>query len=93
MHQFPGGPTVKSNKIGIGSVQFVSAKEASSRFLQDEPLGVSDNSLVCYVVVQGPFILSQVSYPTGMHMKEFPTAKTGVEVFDAQTGNLLLWGA
>ena len=37
----------------------------------------------------GPFFMENILVPTGT---KIPTANQVVEVFDAQTGNALLWG-
>ena len=49
-----------------------------------------DSALVCYVELRGPFFPTHVSVPPGQALPE--TVDGGIEVFDAQTGNLLVWG-
>jgi hypothetical protein len=46
------------------------------------------NAPVCYVVLQGPFRVKG-PLPPGAAA---PIINTGYELFDATTGNLLMWG-
>jgi hypothetical protein len=91
-HTFPGGPTTQGQPIRVDTVQFLRAGDARSRFLQGENLGVPDTELVCYVVLDGPFTLTNVELPPGTKSAQVPVVQKGVEVFDARTGNMLLWG-
>ena len=49
-----------------------------------------DGALVCYVELHGPFLPTIVSVPPGQALPA--TFDRGIEVFDVQTGNLLVWG-
>ena len=75
--------------VKILTTDFISSKEASQR-MQGEYVGLPDTVLVCYVTLQGPFLLSHVSSPFGA--KPFAPSETVTEVFDAHTGNLLVSG-
>lgn len=67
--------------------EFITAQEAST-LLQGEYIGRPDNALVCYVELQGPFHTVGPLPPGATN----PTLSTGYEVFDASTGNLLMYG-
>jgi hypothetical protein len=58
--------------------------------MKGEFVGIPDSGMVCYVELYGPFYTTMISVPPGQTLP--PTIDKGVEVFDAQTGNLLLWG-
>jgi hypothetical protein len=87
-HTFVGGPTVSGATPEVTSVEFITAKEASQR-LKDLSIGLDDNAQVCYVEWAGPFNLAYASAPP--HATPLPPAAIGVELFDAESGNLLLW--
>ncbi len=89
-HGFFAGPVVEGAQLQILTVQFVPAKQAS-QLMYGESVGRPDDYLVCYVKVQGPFLLTNVHGGPG-GTKEPTTAKYGDAVFDASTGNLLVWG-
>lgn len=86
-HQFSGGPTVTQSSPSIVKLEFMSSKQASQQ-LDGTSLGLPDNALVCFVVIKGPFLLTADSLPSRLHVPRFDT---GLEVFDAHTGNQLLW--
>jgi hypothetical protein len=90
---FYAGPLVQGTHLKILTIQFVTAKQAST-LMAGESVGRPDNYLVCYVKVQGPFQLTQVH--AGPHLpgmkKTRTTAEIGDMVFDAHTGNVLVWG-
>jgi hypothetical protein len=65
-------------------IDFISSKEASNR-LHGESIGVPDQAQVCYVELAGSFVFPGPDNTSG----KFPRA---IEIFDAQTGNLLLSG-
>lgn len=90
-HSFEGGPTVDRSSYSIDTIQFLKAKQASV-LMQGEVVGLPDDALVCYTVLRGPFILQNVRMPPGEPIPATPIASRGVEVFDARTGNLLVWG-
>jgi hypothetical protein len=60
--------------------------------MHGEFIGVPDREMVCYVVLRGPFVLTNISIPPGMEMREIPIAETVVQGFDTRAGNLLIWG-
>jgi hypothetical protein len=57
-----------------------------SALIQGGSTGLPDDALVCYVELQGNFIFPGPDGPG-------PTYHRGYEVFDAYSGNLLLFGA
>jgi hypothetical protein len=85
---FPGGRTLSGAKPTITQIVFVTSKQASE-MMQGESVGLSDAALVCYVHVQGPFSGASISAPGARPGGDYQMAHM---VFDAQTGNLLLWG-
>src|SRR5579871_4813587 len=83
-------PLAPGAHLQILTIQFVSAKQAS-QLMDGESVGRPDDYLVCYVKVQGPFLLTGIPVPP--EAKKVPTtARYGDEVFDAHTGNLIVWG-
>ncbi len=70
--------------VSVAEVKFMTAGQASA-LLNGEDIGIPDSSLVCVVVLQGGFDFAaragQVIHYDG-----------AVEVYDGQTGNLLLMG-
>jgi hypothetical protein len=91
---FPGGPTVKGSSPTVMKVLFITAKQASI-LMHGEETGRPDNALVCYVLLKGPFDTSSMSVPPS-NAQQTPTAHKpvllGEMLFDAHTGNLLVWG-
>jgi hypothetical protein len=87
-HPFVGGPLMKGANSPIVSLQFVTSKQAST-LMNGEPTGLADTAMVCYVKLQGPFSPSAASLPP--QAQKFSSATYAVEIFDAQTGNLLMW--
>ena len=71
-----------STKPIVDTVRFLTSQEVSQLF-NGEPLGVPDGTLVCMVEFHGTFLTLGPNGKTG-------TFQNGAEVFDAQTGNLLL---
>ena len=71
----------------IAQIEFITAQEASA-LLQGESIGRPDNALVCYVVLTGSF-RANGPVPPGATI---PIVHTAYEVFDAHTGNLLMYG-
>jgi hypothetical protein len=61
----------------------------ASKLLGGEYVSPSANLQVYFVVLSGPFFMENILVPIGT---KIPTANQVVEVFDAQTGNSLLWG-
>lgn len=89
---FYAGPVVAGAHLQILTIQFVTAKRAS-QLMVGEIVGRPDDALVCYVKVEGPFLLTNVrGGPPRPNAKVPTTAKYGDAVFDAHTGNLLVWG-
>lgn len=87
-HSFPSGPTTTGKPATIRTIQFISSKKASL-LIQNESTGLADTEIVCYVELYGPFTNIYVPVPPGA--KSYPKTDIGVEIFDAQTGNLLLY--
>ncbi len=89
---FFAGPVVAGAHLQILTIQFVTARQAS-QLMHGESVGRPDSYLVCYVKVEGPFLLTNVhGGPPRPNAKAPTTAKYGDAVFDAHTGNLLVWG-
>lgn len=90
---FFSGPLAPGAHLKILTNQFVTAAQAS-QLMVGESVGRPDNYLVCYVKVEGPFLLTYVHGGPGLSHRNIPTtAKYNDAVFDAHTGNLLVWGA
>lgn len=87
---FFAGPVVPGARLTILTIQFVTASRASE-LMKGESVGRPDTALVCYVKVQGPFQLTNI-HRNPAQSKLPTTAKYGDAVFDAHTGNLLVWG-
>jgi hypothetical protein len=87
-HPFSAGPTVSGVPPTIESTRFMTSHEAE--VLLQVFIGRPDSAMVCVVEVLGPFYPTYVSVPPGQALPK--TVDRGVAVFDAQTGNLLLWG-
>lgn len=68
----------------IVKIEFETSREVSA-LLSGESIGVPDDTLLCYVELQGTFIFTR---PDGSTI----TSQKGFEVFDAHTGNLLVAG-
>ncbi len=89
---FYAGPVVPGAHLQILMIQFVTAKQAS-QLMYGESVGRPDDYLVCFVKVRGPFLLTNVhGGPPRPNAKVPTTAEDGHAVFDAHTGNLLVWG-
>ncbi len=71
----------------ITQITFMTAQQASA-LLQGEDIGRPDNALVCYVALEGSF-QTRGPLPPGAAN---PIVHIAYELFDAQTGNLLMWG-
>lgn len=87
-HPFMSGPLVKGATSTIVEIKFMTSKQAGV-LMHGASVGLPDSSLVCYVKLHGPFTQSNASVPPGA--KQLPSTEFGVEIFDAQTGNLLMW--
>ncbi|MGB8348150.1 MAG: hypothetical protein WCD86_24935 [Ktedonobacteraceae bacterium] len=88
-HRFVGGPSIKGTTVGIISIQFITSEQASV-LMHGEETGLSPTATVCYVKLHGPFTLAA---PGATGARQLPTVPYGVEIFDARTGNLLMWWA
>jgi hypothetical protein len=86
---FPGGPTVSHQQPKIVKLLLTTSRQASN-LLGGEYVTSSENLKVYFVVLNGPFLMENISLPQGIN--EMPTANHVFEVFDAQTGNLIVWG-
>jgi hypothetical protein len=87
-HPFMSGPLVKGATSTIVAIQFMTSKQASE-LMHGASVGLPDSALVCYVKLHGPFTQVNASVPPGA--EQLPPAEFGVEIFDAETGNLLMW--
>lgn len=87
-HPFIGGPTTTGASPQVVTLQLVTSKQAFS-LTGGESIGVPDAVPVYYVVLHGPFRMVGVRVPIGT---KIGTSNKVEEVFDAQTGNMLLWG-
>lgn len=83
------GPTVSGKSPTIDTIEFMTSKQACE-LMHGASSGLSDDEMICYVVLRGPFIGSMISYAPGTKLKGNPIVETVVEVFDARTGNLLV---
>ena len=88
-HPFPGGPVVPGAQLKIQVLQLMTSQEASIQ-MRGEYIGLPDNASVYYVVVKGPFLLTGI--PSVTSIKGPNKFELGEEVFDAKTGNRLVWG-
>lgn len=80
---------VQGVHLTIEKVLFISSKEAT-QLMRGESPGLPDDALVCLALVKGPFYV-QVDYAPGTSPSTASTASEIAEVFDAHTGNLLMW--
>ena len=87
-HPFPGGSPVPGTTPKVVAISCITSKEVS-QMLKNDSIGLADTAMVYYVEWRGPFNPTNVSAPPGATL---PTSVSkGVEIFDAQTGNMLLW--
>lgn len=86
-HPFVGGASLKGTTAKVTSIQFISSGQAST-LMHNADTGLPTTALVCYVKIQGPFMITA---PTAPGAKKFPPVDYGIEIFDGQTGNLLMW--
>ncbi len=85
----PIGPTLSGNAPTVEKVSLVSSKDASHE-LGNSAIGLPDTENVYLVVLNGPFHCNGVSVPPGVSVPA--SVDQMYEVFDAKTGNLVLWG-
>lgn len=88
-HRSPIGPTVSGGLPKIMTIQLMTSYNAS-KVMGGEYVGPSDHALVYYVLLKGPFYPEFILTVTGV---DPGIAGTMDEVFDAYTGNQLVWGA
>jgi len=88
-HPFLGGSDVAGTPSKVTAIDYITSKEASQR-LNNDSIGLADTAMVYYVEWQGSFH-TNVSAPPGVALSNLKPVSKGVEIFDAQTGNLLLW--
>ena len=84
----PIGPTVSGGLPKIVVIQLMTSRNAS-RVMGGEYVGLPDDALVYYVLLKGPFIPENIITITGA---DIGIADRMEEVFDAYTGNQLVWG-
>lgn len=87
-HPFVGGQVVQGATASIASIQFMSSAQASA-LMHEAATGLPATAPVCYVKLNGPF--TQQAAPVAPGAKQLSAVAYGVEIFDAQTGNLLMW--
>lgn len=84
------GPTLSGEPPTLDSVEFASCKELRERL--NMWVGPSDDALVCFVVLRGPFHLTRISLPPGKVVYGMPWCNIVGEIYDAMTGRLLVRG-
>lgn len=87
-HGFQGGPLANGGKFTVLRAAIMPASTGST-LTQGASMQRPDDYPIVYVQLQGPFLLSNVPLPSGATPE---VANTVHEVFDANTGNLLLIG-
>ncbi|MGH2497074.1 MAG: hypothetical protein ACRDIV_20440 [Ktedonobacteraceae bacterium] len=80
---------IQGTHLTIEKVLFVSSQEAT-QLMHGESTGLPDSALVCFVLLKGPFYV-QIDRPPNDPAGAAQTATEIAEVFDAHTGNLLVW--
>jgi hypothetical protein len=78
------GQTCERQSFTIVLLQFSTSEEVS-RLLNGEPTGLPTSTLLCFTALSGQFAFPG---PSGVVV----TYQVGFEVFDGQTGNLLMAG-
>lgn len=84
-----GGPTLSGDPPIIETLEFVGCKELTKRLKLS--IGLADDALVCFVVLRGPFLMTMMSLPPGATPGPHFSHRV-VEIYDASTGRLLVWG-
>ncbi len=87
-HLFAAGPTTTGKPPTIELIQLLTDAQASLKI--GSSIGLPDNAPVYYVLLQGPFVPTNVKLPPSE--KPIGNVNEGWEVFDAYAGNLLVWG-
>jgi hypothetical protein len=83
------GPTLSGEPPTVESLEFVGCKKLTDRL--HVFIGWDDDALVCYVVLRGPFLLTNISLPPG-HPGGPAFSEKVEEIYDASTGRLLVTG-
>ncbi|HEV2235962.1 MAG TPA: hypothetical protein VGR57_04790 [Ktedonobacterales bacterium] len=97
-HGFPGGRLVGGGAPPIQSIIFMPASQAESGVMHHDTTGLPASALVCVVVVSGPMRWTghggpSIRYGPGTPVPTLaPITAPGYMVFDAATGNLLVYG-
>jgi hypothetical protein len=84
-----GGPTFSGDPPIIETLEFVGCQELTKRLKLS--IGLADDALVCYAVLRGPFLMTLMSLPPGTPPGPHFSHRV-VEIYDASTGRLLVWG-
>jgi hypothetical protein len=84
-----GGPTLSGDPPIIETLEFVGCQELTKRLKLY--IGLADDALVWYVVLRGPFLMTMMSLPPGAPPGPHYCHRV-VEIYDASTGHLLVWG-
>lgn len=87
----PAGPLVKGAHLTFIKILFISSAQASY-IMGGEYVGLPDNAPVCYVLIHGPFLMTNASFSPAEHIKQPPVVATTEIVLDGRTGNLIVWG-
>ncbi len=83
------GPTLSGEPPIVETLEFVGCKELSNRL--NLSIGLADDALVCYAVLGGPFQMKMMSLPPGA-AAGIRVSERVEEIYDASTGQLLVWG-
>jgi hypothetical protein len=78
------GPTLSGEPPTVELVEFASVKELRERL--HVGIGSSDDASVCFVVLRGPFHLTQISLAPGTVVYGIPWCNIVGEIYDAVTG-------
>ena len=81
------GPTLSGDPPTIETLEFVGCKELTDRL--HVWIGLADDAPVCYVVLRGPFLLRNISFPPG-RLGGPAYSEIVTEIYDASTGRLLV---
>jgi hypothetical protein len=84
-----GGELCQDASFSWWSYGFGSSTTDHDAPTDHESKGLSANASVYYVLLKGPYVMEYISVPPGV---QIPIANLVEEVFDAHTGNLLVWG-
>ncbi len=87
-HALPAGLTVSGKQPAITKIEFISAHQANL-LLQGKSIERPDTALVCYVELNGLFFKNSGS--SSGATPPSATNSTAIEIFDAKTGNMLMY--